>query len=67
MLSYSNDGGFEFVAEEWDSAGKIGEYKKRARWHELGTSRDRVFMIVATDPIKWDIIDAYINLEVLKS
>jgi len=52
MLSYSNDGGLDFVAEEWRGAGKIGEYAKRARWHELGTSRDRVFMIVVTDPIR---------------
>ena len=67
MLNYSNDGGFEFTTEDWVGAGKIGEYDKRARWHELGTARDRVFQIAVTDPIKWDIIDAYMDIEVLKS
>ena len=65
MWSYSDDGGFTFTPEQWRSMGLIGEYGQRARWHSQGMGRDRIFQIVVTDPVKADIIGAYMDIEVL--
>ena len=51
-LCWSNDGGHTFGTEVWASAGKIGEYKRRVNWRRLGRSRDRVFRVLMTDPVK---------------
>lgn len=52
MLQCSDDGGFTWGNEMWASLGKIGEHKRRVRWRRLGKSRDRVFRVVITDPVK---------------
>lgn len=52
MMQYSDDGGFTYSNEQWRSAGKIGEYKSRARWKRLGQSYDRIFKLKMTDPVK---------------
>jgi len=63
MLQISNDGGHSYGSEKWRGAGKLGEYRKRIKWNRLGYSRDRVFRITATDPVKWIIIGAFIEVE----
>lgn len=52
MLQWSDDGGYSFGTELWASIGKIGERKARVRWRRLGKSRDRVFAVTVTDPVK---------------
>lgn len=52
MLQYSDDGGYSWSNERWVSIGKIGERKARVRWTRLGKSRDRVYRVVVTDPIR---------------
>jgi hypothetical protein len=58
MLRWSNDGGSTWSNEHWTSIGKIGRYKNRAIWRRLGFSRDRIFEVVVTDPVKAVIISA---------
>lgn len=62
MLRWSDDGGHSWSNEHWVSGGKIGVTKKRAIWRRLGKSRDRVFEIKITDPVKVTLIGAEIKL-----
>jgi hypothetical protein len=52
MLQYSTDNGHTWSEELWTSAGKIGEYHKRAEWWRLGRGRDFLFRVRVSDPIK---------------
>ena len=58
MLRWSNDGGSTWSNEHWSSIGKIGKYQNRIIWRRLGWSRDRIFEVVVTDPIKAVIVSA---------
>mgnify|MGYP003574988661 CR=1 FL=1 len=58
MLSWSDDGGHTWSSEAWAPIGKIGETRTRVRWRRLGKSRDRVFKLVITDPVKVVLIGA---------
>jgi len=58
MLRWSNDGGSTWSNEHWVSIGKQGNYANRALWRRLGWSRDRIFEVVVTDPIKAVIVSA---------
>lgn len=63
MLCFSDDGGHSWSNEQWRSAGKIGERKVRAIWRRLGQSRDRVFKVSISDPVKVTFIGADLDLE----
>jgi hypothetical protein len=43
--------------------GRLGEYRTRAIWRRLGQSRDRVFELVISDPVKRVIVDAWADVE----
>ena len=58
MLRWSNDGGSTWSNEHWASIGDIGTYQTRIIWRRLGWSRDRIFEVVVTDPIKAVIVSA---------
>lgn len=58
MLRWSNDGGSTWSKEYWQNIGQQGKYKNRAIWRRLGTSRDRIFEVVVSDPIKAVIVSA---------
>jgi hypothetical protein len=58
MLRWSNDGGSTWSNEHWITIGKIGQYQNRAIWRRLGWSRDRVFEVVVSDPVKAVIVSA---------
>jgi hypothetical protein len=58
MLRWSNDGGSTWSNEHWANIGRIGQYANRALWRRLGWSRDRIFEVVVTDPIKAVIVSA---------
>ena len=38
--------------------GLFGKYTNRAMWRRLGWSRDRIFEVVVTDPVKAVIVSA---------
>ena len=61
MLQYSDDGGHTWSSERWRSIGKAGEYSSRVRWNRLGKSRNRIFRVVISDPVKRKIINAYLD------
>ena len=61
MLQWSDDGGHTWSHEHWVSAGAIGAYQARARWRRLGQSRDRVYRVMITDPVKVAMIGAHIQ------
>lgn len=52
MCRWSDDGGSTWSNEHWCSIGVQGAYKNRAIWRRLGQSRDRIFEVVVTDPVK---------------
>jgi hypothetical protein len=58
MLRWSSDGGSTWSKEYWVSIGKVGRYVNRAIWRRLGWSRDRIFEVVVTDPVKAVIVSA---------
>lgn len=61
MLRWSDDGGHTWSNEIWAAVGRIGEYAARAVWRRLGQSRDRVFEVSITDPVKVVIIEANVD------
>lgn len=64
-LRYSDDGGFTWSSEKWAPIGRQGQYKNRCRWPgPLGSSRDRIFEVVVTDPVFAPIISAELNFSV---
>jgi hypothetical protein len=63
MLRFSDDGGHTWSNEKWQSFGKIGHTKARAQWNRLGQSRNRVFEITITDPVKVAIIGAEVDVQ----
>lgn len=58
MLRWSNDGGSTWSNEHWTTIGKIGQYANRALWRRLGWSRDRIFEVSISDPVKAVIVSA---------
>lgn len=56
MLQVSKDGGNTFGSEKWASIGAIGKYTTRAEFRRLGMSRDFVFKLRVSDPVKTAII-----------
>jgi hypothetical protein len=61
MLRWSDDGGHSWSNEIWRDIGKIGKYKSRARWQRLGVSRERIYEVRISDPIKRVILAAHLE------
>lgn len=65
MLDFSDDGGHTWSSESWALAdagsGQIGDFKKRVIWRRLGKSRDRVWRVTITDPVKVVLLSAHID------
>ena len=64
MLRWSNDGGSTWSSEHWTSIGKIGRYTNRAIWRRLGFSRDRIFEVSISDPVKAVVVSANLKSSV---
>lgn len=62
MLRWSNDGGSTWSNEHWTSIGQIGKYQNRAIWRRLGWSRDRIFEVTVSDPVKAVIVSANLKM-----
>lgn len=52
ILQWSDDGGYSWSNEMRAYIGKIGERRARVKWRRLGKSRDRVFRVTITDPVR---------------
>jgi hypothetical protein len=63
MMQFSDDGGYVWSNEKWLSCGKIGTRLSRIIWRRLGASRDRVYRIKITDPVKVAILGADLVIE----
>lgn len=62
MLQWSTDGGYSWSNELWASMGKLGERHTRVKWRRLGRSRDRVFKVTITDPVRVAIVGASVTV-----
>lgn len=61
VLRHSNDGGNTWSNTESKSMGKVGEYKKRVSFKRRGTSRDRVYHAIVSNPSKSVITGMFIE------
>jgi len=61
MMRYSDDGGHTWSSQRKTSVGKVGQYLARAAFRRLGRSRERVYEISMSAPVKWHILGARIS------
>ena len=61
FLSWSNDGGHTWSNEYSCPMGEQANYYARLKWRRLGYSRNRVFKLRISDPVKRNIIGAYMR------
>ena len=62
MLDVSDDGGRTWQAMVNQKLGRIGEYSNRIRWHRLGSSRDRIYRMAVSDPVKVTVSDTVLEV-----
>lgn len=63
VLDWSDDGGHTWSNEKWANTGAIGSTLTRVIWRRLGSSRDRVYRIKITDPVKTVLLGADVGLD----
>lgn len=64
MLQWSDDGGYTWSNELWQSAGVMGSRYWRVQWFNLGMFTQRVYRFRATDPVKWSWLACNADVEV---
>ncbi len=64
-LTYSDDGGHTFITPRECNMGVIGQRKNRTMWARLGQSRDRVYKVFGSAPVKTVLNGGYIEAEQL--
>lgn len=57
MLEYSKDNGRTWAAQRWVSSGLVGQYLTRVLWRRFGSTRDAVWRITQSDPVKFVITE----------
>ncbi len=62
-LDWSDDGGHTWSNARSRSAGGIGQYNKRIIFTGLGMSRNRIYRVRVSDPVKWVLIEGYVDVE----
>jgi hypothetical protein len=60
-LRTSFDGGRTFGNERMASMGKMGEFRRRVYWNQIGAPPDVVLKVRSSDPAPSRIIDAFVN------
>lgn len=56
-LAWSDDGGHTWSARKPPrSMGKIGAYRQRLRWNRQGSTRNRIYQLIVSDPVKRSIV-----------
>ena len=63
MLQISRNGGHTWGMEQWTTIGELGHFHRRAEWRRLGISRDYVFKIRMTDPVKFVLMQAVVEAD----
>jgi hypothetical protein len=63
ILQWSDDGGHSWSSERWASFGAMGARATRAMWRRLGSSRDRVYRVRISDPVKVTLLGADLEVE----
>lgn len=63
ILEWSDDGGSTYGNQHLASLGKVGKYKNRCIWRQLGQARDRVFQVTVTDPVYRVLISAELQYQ----
>lgn len=61
MLDVSIDGGLNWKYRSPQPMGKIGKYRQRINWLNLGEAREFILRFRITDPVKRSILAAYIQ------
>jgi hypothetical protein len=64
VLYYSKDGGRTYDRPHEREIGKIGEYRTKVKFKNIGTSDNFTFKIVISDPIPRRIYNAFIDIEI---
>ena len=67
QIRYSDDGENTWSSWLTASMGQIGEYSIRLKWSKLGTSPNRVYDVLCTDPVFVHIYNAYLDGKALNS
>ncbi len=67
MLRWSDDGGHTYGNSIWRDIGKIGEYLIRSIWNKLGISRNRVYELTISDPVRATVIGAFAEVRKAKN
>jgi hypothetical protein len=60
-LHLSNDGGRTYSTITTKEIGRQGEYRKRVRWHRLGSASHRVYKASFSDPVPLTVWDTRIR------
>ena len=63
MLQYSDDGGKTFVSMPDRSIGALGNPHVRAVWHNLGSSRQRVYRCAVSDPVQITVTNTLLEVD----
>lgn len=63
VLQFSDDGGYTWSNEKWASLGQIGRRKTRVIWRRLGSSRNRIYRVICSEPVNIEILGAFIEVE----
>ena len=62
IMNISDDCGYNWSNSRYKSMGKIGNYSNRCKFTLLGKSRNRVYKVTVTDPVKVILIGFVIDL-----
>ena len=63
MFSASYDGGKSYSDEDWVEAGRTGEGRLKIEWYNMASFYECVIKIKVSDPVKWVIHSAAIDLQ----
>lgn len=63
VLEVSRDGGQTWGNPVYAQLGPIGRWNTRARWQRLGSGRDIVLRVTVSDPVKVQMLAAYLDVE----
>ena len=61
LLKVSTDGGKTWSKYMYSSMGKLGDSKAEVRFPRLGAGEDWVFEVQVSDPVRRNIIAAYVE------
>lgn len=64
MLRYSDDGGHTWSNTKFATLGRVGQYARQAKFGPTGASRNRVWELSITDPVRRAIFGADVDVEV---